>query len=147
VNKKETERNTTKQQANNEVIDLEKLSEKSELVSSMRNLKGYWAYFVLVVSVISSLFHLYTGGYRPFPAMQQRPIHLAFILFLTFMLYPVSSKSNKDRNPGILDLKLGIIAVWTTLYLAYHYPTIAIRGGYAVTYDIFVGTIFCLILM
>lgn len=147
VSKKEAERSDIKQRTNDDVIDIEKLSEKSELVSSMRILKGYWAYFVLAVSVISSLFHLYTGGYRPLPAMQQRPIHLAFILFLTFMLYPVSSKSNKDRNPGILDLILGIIAVWTTLYLAYHYRTIAIRGGYAINYDIFVGTIFCLIIM
>ncbi|GAH81138.1 unnamed protein product, partial [marine sediment metagenome] len=60
MSKKEVERNTLKQQANNEVIDIEKLSEKSEVTSSLRNLKGYWAYLVLVVSVISSLFHLYT---------------------------------------------------------------------------------------
>jgi len=52
VSKKEVERNTLKQQANNEVIDIEKLSEKSQVTRSLRNLKGYWAYLVLVVSVI-----------------------------------------------------------------------------------------------
>ena len=147
MSKKEVERNTLKQQTSEEIIDIEKLSEKSEVTSSLRNLKGYWAYLVLVVSVISSLFHLYTGGYRPLPAMQQRPIHLAFILFLTFMLYPASAKTDKNRNPGFIDLALGIIAVGCSFYLVYHYRTIAIRGGYAINYDIFVGAIFCLILM
>lgn len=61
--------------------------------------------------------------------MQQRPVHLAFILFLTFMLYPASAKTDKNRNPRFIDLVLGIIAVGCSFYLVYHYRTIALRGG------------------
>ena len=147
MSKKETEKNVTKQQTSNELIDIEKLSSESEVASSMRKLKGYWAHLVLVVSVIASLFHLYTGGYRPFTAMVQRPIHMAFILFLTFMLYPASTKADKNKNPGFLDLVLATIAVWSSVYLVYHYRTIALRGGYPTNYDIFAGIFFCLIIM
>jgi TRAP transporter 4TM/12TM fusion protein len=54
---------------------------------------------------------------------------------------------NNDPYTWFIDLALGIIAVWCSFYLVYHYRTIAIRGGYAINYDIFVGAIFCLILM
>jgi TRAP transporter 4TM/12TM fusion protein len=147
MSKEEVERNTLKQQASEEIIDIEKLSAKSELTSSMRNLKGYWVYLVTAVAVTSSLFHFYTAGYRPLPAMQQRPIHLAFILFLTFILYPASAKTDKNRNPGFIDLVFGIIAAGCSVYLVYHYRTIALRGGWYNDYDIFVGIIFCLVLI
>jgi TRAP transporter 4TM/12TM fusion protein len=147
MSKKEVERNALKQQASEEIIDIEKLGAKSEVTSSMRNLKGYWVYLVTVVAVTSSLFHFYTAGYRPLPAMQQRPVHLAFILLLTFLLYPASAKSDKNRNPGFIDVALGIIAVGCSFYLVYHYRTIALRGGWYNDYDIFVGFIFCLTLI
>ena len=50
---------------------------------------------VLLISVIAvamALFHLYTAGFGRFPALQQRSIHLAFALILTFYLYPVRKK-------------------------------------------------------
>jgi len=147
MSKKKVERNTLKQQASEEIIDIEKISAKSELTSSMRSLKGYWVYLATIIAVTSSLFHFYTAGYRPLPAMQQRPVHLAFILLLTFILYPASAKSDKNRNPGFIDVALGIIAVGCSFYLVYHYRTIALRGGWYNDYDIFVGIIFCLTLI
>lgn len=147
MSKKEVERDALKQQASEEIIDIEKISAGTELSSSMRSLKGYWVYLVTAVAVTSSLFHFYTAGYRPLPAMQQRPVHLAFILLLTFLLYPASAKTDKNRNPGFIDIALGIIAVGCSFYLVYHYRTIALRGGWYNDYDIFVGIIFCLVLV
>ena len=147
MSKKEVEKNALKQQASEEIIDIEKISAKTELTSSMRKLKGYWVSLATAVAVTSSLFHFYTAGYRPLPAMQQRPVHLAFILLLTFILYPASAKSDKNRNPGFIDVALGIIAAGCSFYLVYHYRTIALRGGWYNDYDIFVGIIFCLVLI
>ncbi len=139
----------SEQRANDEsIIDIDKLSsELSEQQSKMRNLKGNWALIITIISVIASLFHLYTGGYRPFPAMVQRPVHMAFILFLTFILYPSSEKIDKNKNPGLLDVILAAISVWSSLYLVYHYRAIAMRGGYATQSDIIMGVIFCIIIL
>lgn len=143
------EENLSRQKINDEsLIDIDKLSsELSEQQSKMRNLKGNWARIISAVSVIASLFHLYTGGYRPFPAMVQRPVHMAFILFLTFILYPSSEKIDKNKNPGFLDVILATMAVWSSLYLVYHYRAIAMRGGYATSHDIVMGTIFCIVIL
>jgi TRAP transporter 4TM/12TM fusion protein len=143
------EANMSKQAINDDdYIDVDKLSgELSEQQSKMRVLKGNWSFLVSVVAIVASLFHLYTGGYRPFPAMVQRPIHMAFILFLTFTLYPSSDKIDKEKNPGLLDIALAFIGVWTSVYLVVNYHAIAIRGGYATGQDILMGTIFCIVIL
>jgi len=44
------------------------------------------ALLISIVAVAMALFHLYTAGFGRFPALQQRSIHLAFALILTFYL-------------------------------------------------------------
>ena len=78
--------------SDSQVIDFDKLGLEQAPALVTRTPLGLWAKLILFVTVASSLFHLYTGGYRVLPAMQQRPIHLAFILFLTFILYPPTKK-------------------------------------------------------
>ena len=129
--------------SDSDVIDFDKLGveQAPELVT--RTPLGLWAKLILVVTVASSLFHLYTGGYRVLPAMQQRPIHLAFILFLTFILYP-PTKKGRGRPTGWFDFIIATIAAGSSYYLAYNYETIARRGGWAEDIDIFIGVIFCI---
>ena len=131
-----------------DVIDLKKLRRQSTRPSEkMRYLKGPWAKLVTVVGIISSLFHFYTGGFRPLTTMQQRPIHLAFVLFLIFIVFPRSEKQDKHENPSVLDLILGITGAGSSLYLAYHYVTIVRRGGYMVNFDLIVGLIFLILIL
>ncbi|MGD8292249.1 MAG: hypothetical protein PVF37_11130, partial [Desulfobacterales bacterium] len=47
---------------------------------------------ISITAVAMAVFHLYTAGFGRFPALQQRSIHLAFALILTFYLYPVRKK-------------------------------------------------------
>ena len=75
--------------------------------------------------------------------MQQRPIHVAIMLFLTFMLYP-PTKKGRDRPMNWPDFALASLAAVSSLYLAYNYETIARRGGSALDYEIWLGVIFCL---
>ncbi len=131
-----------------DVIDLKKLSAQTSRPSEkMRYLKGTWAKLVTVVGIVSSLFHLYTGGYKPLTTMQQRPIHLAFVLFLIFIVFPSSAKQDKSKNPSLLDLSLSIIGAWSSLYLAYHYVTIVRRGGYMLDFDMIAGLIFLILIL
>lgn len=131
-----------------DVIDLKKLSAQTSRPSEkMRYLKGSWAKLVTVVGIISSLFHFYTGGFKPLTTMQQRPIHLAFVLFLIFLVFPSSEKQDKHRNPTLIDLSLSIVGAGSSLYLAYHYVTIVRRGGYMVSFDMIVGLIFLILIL
>lgn len=57
---------------------------------------------IIIASILLSIFHLYTAGFGLLPPMQQRTFHLAFILFLVFLLFPATSKAPKDRVPWMV---------------------------------------------
>ncbi|GHC35865.1 TRAP transporter permease [Aidingimonas halophila] len=128
------------------VIDVDALSSQSEVKSDTRSLAGWWATLFAMVAVASSLFHFYTAGYRPLPAMEQRPIHLAFMLFLCFLIYP-ATRAGADRRPSLIDVALAITGAITSYYLAFYYQDIVMRGGFPTQTDIIVGTIFCLVIL
>ena len=50
-------------------------------------LGGFLGTFVTTVVVVMSVFHLYTA-YAIVPTQQLRMIHVGFVLFLTFLLFP-----------------------------------------------------------
>lgn len=128
------------------VIDIDALQVQSEVPSTTRQLTGYWVFIFAAVAVLASLFHLYTAGYRPLPAMEQRPIHMASMLFLGFLIYP-AAKSRLAGNPGITDVILALVGAGSAYYLAYNYLDIVMRGGYPTQSDIVVGTVFCLVVL
>ncbi|MDP6788435.1 MAG: TRAP transporter permease [Rhodospirillales bacterium] len=125
------------------IIDFDKLGEQQAPARLTRAITGRWAQLVLVVCTVSSLFHLYTGGYQVLPAMQQRPIHLAFMLFLTFLLYPPTRKG-RDQSIGWPDFIVATVAAVSSAYVAYNYEAIVRRHGVAEDYELYLGTLFCL---
>ena len=127
-------------------IDINKVSAESDTSSDTRKLFGHWALIVSIIAIVSSLFHFYTAGYRPLPALEQRPIHIAFMLLLCFLIYP-ARRGKPEGQPSVIDLTLGLAGAATACYLAYNFEAIAIRGGYSTTIDIAVGTLFCVILL
>ena len=128
--------------ADEQVIDFDKLGESQAPERQTKKLDGLWARITLGVCIVSSLFHLYTGGYKLLPAMQQRPIHIAFMLFLAFMLYP-ATKSRRDDPIRWHDFLIACLAAAPALYLAYNYVPIARRGGTFETYEIWLAVVFC----
>ncbi|MFY0990127.1 TRAP transporter permease [Halomonas sp. C05BenzN] len=127
-------------------LDIEKISSNSDTDSGTRSLVGKWALLFTLVAVGSSIFHFYTAGYAPLPAMQQRPIHLALMLFLCFLLIP-ATKRGAGKNPTLADLILALAAAGTSYYLAYNYEAIATRGGFATSLDIYMGVVFCVLVL
>ncbi|WP_019015034.1 TRAP transporter permease [Elioraea tepidiphila] len=125
-------------------IDVNAISAKAEIRGETRNPAGTWVPIIRVVGIASSLFHFYTAGYRPLPALEQRPIHLAVMLFLCFLLYPATS-CGKDRQPSALDVVLAVVGAATSVYLAVIYEDFVLRGGMPTQTDIIVGTLFCII--
>lgn len=92
----------------------------------MRNLESttykimYW-YIVLI-----GLFHVYTSMFGAYEAYLQKNIHLAFVLPLAFILYPMSRKSPKEKVP-FYDWILGLLASIPSLYAIINYEAITLR--------------------
>ena len=60
-----------------------------------------WTIIIIsVVAIAMSAFHLYTSGFGRFPALQQRSIHMAFGLVLTFLIYPFWKKKKRRGRPS-----------------------------------------------
>ena len=81
------------------IVPAEALQKAEEYIEqeegSLNRLGGALGTFVTAVAVVMSLFHLY-AAYGIMPTHVLRGIHVAFVLFLCFLLYPVS-KRFRDR--------------------------------------------------
>ena len=53
--------------------------------------KGLMAVFITLTAVVMSAFHLYTA-YAIVPTQTLRPVHVAFVLFLSFLVFPVAAR-------------------------------------------------------
>ena len=67
----------------------EKYIEAEEGASN--RLSGGMGIFITVIAVIMSLFHLY-AAYSIVPTQTLRPVHVGFMLFLSFLLFPVAKR-------------------------------------------------------
>src|SRR5262245_58573596 len=77
------------------VVDAEALKKAEQYVEAeegaANKLRGWLGVFVTAVAVAMSAFHLYTA-YAIVPTQTLRPVHVAFVLFLTYLLFPVARR-------------------------------------------------------
>jgi TRAP transporter 4TM/12TM fusion protein len=77
------------------VISEEQLKKAEEFIEAeegaSNRLSGRMGAFITVVAVIMSLFHLY-AAYSIVPTQTLRPVHVGFMLFLSFLLFPVAKR-------------------------------------------------------
>ncbi|MSQ63246.1 MAG: TRAP transporter fused permease subunit [Betaproteobacteria bacterium] len=94
---------------------LERAEEMIEREEGVQNKHSGWlAAFVTAVAVVMSLFHLYTA-YAIVRPEHLRAIHLAFVLFLSFLIFPVARRFR--HRVMWWDWLLALAGVATTVYL------------------------------
>ena len=81
-------------------------------------LRGWLGVFVTAVAFVMSAFHLYTA-YAIVPTHTLRPVHVAFVLFLCFMVFPLHQRFR--HRVMWWDWLAGALAIAVAVYL--------IRGG------------------
>ncbi len=127
-----------------EEISQEKAQEvlkKIDKESSFRTTSGGWAKLVAFVAMAMSVYHLVTSsGLWILPAMHHRSIHLAFLMALTFLLYPAFGKKAKGAAPSFFDLVWLALALASSLYILFYFDEFSIRGR-AITRDYIFGGI------
>ena len=109
-----------------------------------RELSGAAVGIVMVVSVLFSLFYLYTSGFSIFSSESHRGMYFLFTLVLCFLLFPAVKKSpvKKFTIPDIILalLSIGIIGYWIIMY-----PDYAGRIGTPLRSDIILGAVIILL--
>ncbi|GAW93477.1 TRAP transporter permease [Calderihabitans maritimus] len=127
-NQKELKTNEAILQAD-ESVDVEAVLEQYDAASATRKkMPVFWKWFIFTVSVILSLFQLYTAIFGTLPSNQQRGFHVAIGLGLIFLLYPGGKKDDGKRwlswaTTGVLLLAVLLIYVqgeirWSTALAA-----------------------------
>jgi TRAP transporter 4TM/12TM fusion protein len=81
--------------ADEPVIDAEALKKAEEYIEeeegAANKLRGALGAFVTATAIVMSLFHLYSA-YAIVPAQVMRPVHVGFVLFLSYLLFPASKR-------------------------------------------------------
>ncbi len=99
-----------------------------------------WA--ISIVAVALSLFQMYGAGIEPLGLFYQRSIHLAFVMFLAFLMFPVFGSNKKRGFLGwVIDLAFLAGAFTTGFYLTFFLDEIINRAGFWSETDLIIGVI------
>jgi len=112
--------------------------------------EGFRAWFILLVAVVMSLYHLYAlSGVTLVTSVKLYAIHLGFSFLLIFLVYPFNSKSRKIKTIfPVYDLILGIIGALTCIYIIIFYQDFIFRIDNTPTVsDLIVGAIAILLVL
>ncbi|MDB5824200.1 MAG: hypothetical protein JWR21_2904 [Herminiimonas sp.] len=130
------------------IISDEALRKAEEFIEeeegAANKMKGRIGAFLIVVAVVMSLFHLYTA-YAIVPTQTLRPVHVAFVLFLCFLLFPVA----KRYRHRIMwwDWALALLSVATIVYAIMGGDDFTDRNTMPEPMDIFFGVALILLVM
>src|SRR5512143_798503 len=91
---------------------------------------------IFVIALAMALFHIYTAGIRPLPGVQQRAVHLAFFLALTFLMFPFRSNgdqtqhikiAHESRRLSFTDFGLVALSSFVGIYVFVEYEALSFR--------------------
>ncbi|MEA3283433.1 MAG: TRAP transporter permease [Synergistota bacterium] len=130
----------------NQTIDLDDLRKKFDTEARYRELGDWQGMLITILAVSMSAFHFYTSGFGLLLALQQRAVHLAFVMALVFLLYPAKQSSPKDKIP-LMDFALAAVAAYSALYLVINFNELVNRSGLPTQMDIVMGFVCILLLL
>ncbi len=116
-----------------------------DVTTPHRALRGRHRAVVVIVGVCLSLFHLWSNTLGVLPELQRNAAHYALILFLGYLLYPISPRYASRTQ--VVDYILAILSLVTALYLVFFEDALHARNEVPNTTDlIFAGIAICLLL-
>lgn len=129
-------------------LDIERTIAKYDPEFRFRDLGGVWKWIVFAIAVGMSLFQVYTAGFGLLNAHVQRSIHLAFILSLAFLLFPLRpGRETRAEGVPLFDLALAVAGAGVGLYIFWDYQQIVLRAGMPSTTDLALAFVTILLVM
>src|SRR6266567_64841 len=134
--------------ADEPVIDAEALKKAEEYIEAeegaSNKLRGWLGVFVSAVAVVMSVFHLYTA-YAIVPTQMLRPVHVGFVLFLVYLLFP-AAKRYRHRVMW-WDWACALAAVAVIAYVLHGGDDFWDRNTSPGNRDLFFGVVFVLLIL
>jgi len=118
---------------------LSKQEESKKPTSNRRKLDGVLGKAILVLMIIGSLFHIYTGGFGLLSTMSQRSLHLMFMLVPVFFLYAASP--NQAKKLPWYDIVFGVLVFASSMYLFLTWEQSLMRVGDVSKATLFFGAV------
>ncbi|OZI66420.1 TRAP transporter permease [Bordetella genomosp. 11] len=129
-------------------VDDEALRKAEEYIEqeegAANRLTGRLGAFLTIAAVAMSLFHLY-AAYAIVPTQILRPVHVAFVLFLSFLVFPVSRRFR--HRIMAWDWILASLAIAIVVYLILGGDDFTDRNTRPQPWDIFFGAALILLVM
>jgi TRAP transporter 4TM/12TM fusion protein len=107
-------------------------------------LKGWLAVFVMLAAVTMSVFHLYTA-YAIVPTQTLRPVHVGFVLFLCFLMFPVAPRWR--HRIMWWDWVAALVAIATIVYLVQGGDDLMDRNTSPLPWDVLFGVALILLIL
>lgn len=139
-------------------LDLKKaqeLEEKLDAEIRFRPLQTSAAWIVSGALLALSCFHYYTAGFGLLPETTHRGIHLAFVIGLIFLVFPMGRAKSRPDEPsalrplgiGLHDWLLCLAAIVSSLYVPWIFEDLAFRVGNPMLSDWLMGTLAIIVLL
>lgn len=119
-------------------------TDAGELLASEPALPQPWpvAKLIMLLSIGLCAFQLYAAGVQPLSLFYQRPIHLALIMMVAFLVFPAFGPYRKRGALGwAIDTAFFAGAVVSGLYMVLYLDDIFARAGFWSRTDMIVGCI------
>ena len=113
---------------------------KYDSESRYRRYKDWKKYLIIVISVIFCLFQLYSILSGRITAQVVRATHLAFVMLLAYLLFPIKKDMPKDKLPWY-DVILAVIGASSWSYITINFDSLVRRAGIYTATDIVIGII------
>jgi len=105
---------------------------------------GWVAHFLVALAVIMSLFHLY-AAYSIVPTQTLRPVHVAMVMVLSFLMFPIARRFR--HRIMVWDIALALLAVACIVYMLMGGDDFGDRNTLPNQWDIVFGATFIVILL
>ncbi len=93
------------------------------------------------MAVALSLFQLYAAGIEPLGLFYQRSIHLAFIMVLAFLMFPLTGGARRGVIGWAVDAVFIVAAAASGAYISWNLDAIFSRAGFWTETDIWMGIV------
>jgi len=106
-----------------------------------RNLLGWAARLAMFGALSFSAYQLYVAAFQPFSSLVTRSIHVSFLLFLIFMLYPATRKGHTQKTIPWYDILLSFSGFALGFYHYVFEGDLIERSGDPTITDLVVATL------
>ncbi|MCC7049118.1 MAG: TRAP transporter fused permease subunit, partial [Alphaproteobacteria bacterium] len=136
--------------------DVRKLEEELDSEIRFRPLLPAAGTIVTVLLLLLSLFHYYTAGFGLLRETTHRGVHMAFVLGLIFLVFPLLKSDNrkelragmlKPLGIGLIDWAGALAAAAASLYVPYIFDDLAFRVGNPLPVDVLMGSLLIVVLL